>query len=68
MAALVPDGELILYTDYCSMLEQVCMQLIVKHENMFFAVQIEWATESPKSLWNKITHEVKEYYNFKLDW
>jgi hypothetical protein len=35
VATLVPDGELILYTDYCSMLEQVCMQLIVKHEHLF---------------------------------
>jgi len=29
---------------------------------------MEWASETPKSLWKKISDEVEEYFAFKLDW
>jgi hypothetical protein len=32
------------------------------------ADSMEWATETPKTLWKKATMEIEEYYDYKLDW
>ena len=29
---------------------------------------VEWASETPKSLWKKIIEEVQTYFGYRLDW
>lgn len=35
---------------------------------LFFKDNTEWANETPSKLWKKITEEVSEYFDYKLDW
>jgi len=28
---------------------------------------VEWASETPKTMWTKVTEEIQEYYSYKLD-
>ena len=32
------------------------------------ADSVEWASETPKGLWKKITDEVQAYFGYRLDW
>jgi len=32
------------------------------------ADNVEWASETPKSLWKKIIDEVQTYFGYRFDW
>jgi len=32
------------------------------------ADNLEWLSESPRSLWKRIVDEVSDYYGYKLEW
>lgn len=57
---------------YFDILSSIIIHFIVVF--LFFAAlfswpdNTEWATETPKSLWKKITTEAKEYYRFSFEW
>ena len=36
------------------------------NNSCMIADNIEWMSETPKTLWKKITDEVKEYYGFNI--
>jgi len=35
---------------------------------LMVADSVEWASETPKGLWKKITDEVQAYFGYRLDW